>query len=244
MRSLFARGRYAVLATILAAPVSHALAGALSIGSFNLTRGGVESLDNADAAMLRAAITQAFPGTKFHYVKALSAHSLAKIKVLVIGVALTTQQEITPLSTKEQAALLAFVKAGGTALLFCDNSTDFQNASTSFVAPFGLASTGELSGDQTANFLNLQNDPIQTGPFGTATQFDTGYPGWLPSVGNAIEVAALTANNEPEIAYFPAGSLGSGSGAAVFFGDSDALIDSLRTQNDQIVILNSLALAP
>jgi hypothetical protein len=59
-----------------------------------------------------------------------------------------------------------------------------------------------------------------------------------------VTLANLAGNAASEIAYLAADSLGTGSGAVVLFGDSSTLIDSLRTTNDQIALLNGLALTP
>jgi hypothetical protein len=217
----------------------------LSIGGFNGARGGIESLKGGQTTMLVSAIKGAFKGVKFHFAKTLTPKFLSKVNVVILGAGYAGMQEVAPLSAKEQAALVAFVKSGGAALLFCDNDFQFTDASNSFANPFGLTSTGALNGAQTANYLSLPSDPIQTGPFGTAAEFDTGYPGWFSVLGSSTEVAQLAANGEPEIAYFPAGGFSASSGAVVFFGDSDALLDNDEfTANNQIAILNSLALVP
>jgi hypothetical protein len=214
----------------------------LSVGGFNATRGGLESFQNSDLAILKAAIQSGFPGTKFHYRGQLTSTFLATVNVVVVGAASGNTTPITPLSTKEKAALLNFVKSGGTAIVFADNNLQFQTASNSLLVPFGLRATGVLSGDQTGTFLNVSPDPVRTGKFGTAAQLDTGYPGWFAKTGSSKVLAKLAGNGRPVLAYLPAGALGSTSGAAVFFGNSSLMIDGFRTSNDQIAILNALAL--
>jgi hypothetical protein len=214
----------------------------LTIGGFNMTRGGIESLQSEPA--LAAAITTAFPHSHFRYAAKLSKSLLAKVNVVIIGVAEASTTAITPLSAAEQKQLSAFVARGGTALIFTDNDLQFQTASQSLLTPFGLASTGVLDGNNTGSFLTLSSDPIQTGPFGTATQLDTSWPGWFSALGSSTKLATLNANGQPTLAYLPAGALAAGSGAVVFFSDSTYLIDSARTANDQIAVLNALALAP
>lgn len=236
------------LALLLAAaallPATPAAARSLAIGSFTVGRGGDDSLVNKDTAKLRKAIRSVLPGSTFNATKTLTKAFLAKVHVLVVGAAYAPHQGITPLSAAEQKAVVNFVKAGGSALLFCDNDTQFGTASNSFASPFGLATTGTLADAQTATYLNVGNNPLQSGPFGTAAQFDTSWPGWFSTLGSATPLAQLAANGQAEIAYLPAGSLGAGSGTVVFFADTTALLDSLRTRDDQIAILNALGLAP
>jgi hypothetical protein len=216
----------------------------LAIGGFDVARGGIESLGASDAAQLKAAILAAYPHSKIRLTKKLTVAFLTKVKVLVLGVAYGGTQGITPLSTAEQTALGNFVKGGGTALLYCDNNLQFSPASNSFANPFGLTAGGVLDNGQIATFVTGITDPIMTGPFGTATQFETQWPGWFTALGSSVTLANLAGNGAPEIAYLPAGALGTGSGAVVLFGDSSTLIDSDRTMNNQIALLNGLALTP
>ena len=61
------------------------------------------------------------------------------------------------------------------------------------------------------------------------------------------EIAVLTANNKLSLAYLPRGALGTGSGAVVFFSDSNCIeagTGGITSANDNILILNSLALQP
>jgi len=216
----------------------------LSIGSFDSTRGGAESLEASSVSGLNAAIVAMFH-PKFHYTAKLTAPFLRKVNVMVIGVAATVSGgEIKPLSRAEQRALVAFVKNGGAVAIFADNK-DFQKADNSLLKPFGLASTGKLNGSQIATWVgNVSQNPLATGPAGSAAELDTFYPGWFSKLGSATDLADLPGSGPPAAAYFPAGTLGAHSGAAVFFADSSLMLDGTRTTNDQIAILNALALAP
>lgn len=155
-----------------------------------------------------------------------------------------------PLSAPEQLALRDFVKAGGTALLFCDNNTDYQAASRSFTAVFGLSVTGTLAFTGGSTIVNRLNRVV-TGPAGTATGFDYLNPGWFSNIGRAVDIAVLDApgmvgNHAPSVAALLPGALGRGSGAVVLFSDSDILLPTsdygITSTNDNILILNSLAL--
>lgn len=100
-------------------PLSRAKA-TLAIGSFDKARGGIESLQSSDEAVLKAAIRKKYGGT-FHFSPRLSSAFLGKINLIVIGVAAGDTTEITPLNAREQEYLLEFVKHGGSAVLFADN---------------------------------------------------------------------------------------------------------------------------
>lgn len=232
----------AVCGTMLAGS-GGAMASGLSIGGFTLARGGVESLANPDNAKLRKAILKAFPGSTFHFGSKLTGALLAQVRVLVLGVASGGTTPIASLTAAEQKLLLGFAKSGGTVLLFADNDYQFQAVSNSILAPFGLQEGGHQDGSVAASFLTLPSDPIQSGPSGTATAFDTAYPGAFSQTGTGTVLATLP-GGAPAIVLFPPGALGSGSGAVVAFSDSDALLDASRTANDLTIILNALALAP
>lgn len=162
---------------------------------------------------------------------------------LIIGVATSDTSATAPLSSAEQAALVNFVKGGGNALLFTDNAIVTSTASNSFVSPFGLATAGTLFGVQATTIVNGTN-PVVSGPFGVATGFGNLVPGWFSSLGTAQELVMLDANGQPVVAVLMPGALGVGSGAVVFFGDSNFLIELQGDANDTILTLNSLALRP
>jgi hypothetical protein len=218
-------------------------ASSLTVGGFNAARGGEGSI--ATNAGLQSLILSQFPGTTFSSTALLTSSYLSTVSDLIISVATTDDSAITPLSVAEQTALVDFVEAGGTALLFTDNSTFAATAPTvnnSFLSPFGLSATGTLSGLQSSTIVNSSN-PVVMGPAGPASGFDTNFPGWFASIGSALEIAQLTANSEPDLAVLLPGALGPGSGAVVFFGDGNNLGGGGASDpNDNILILNSLAL--
>jgi len=215
-------------------------AGSLVIGSFNPARGGIESLKSSEVAGLRAAIKHMFH-PEFRYTAKVTKKFLGKVNVMVIGVAYSIAGEISPLSSKEQIALLSFAQHGGAVVVFADNS-DFQAADNSVLAPFGLSATGKLDGNQTATLVNFSNNPIAKGPAGSAQQLDTYYSGWFNGLGSAVDIADLPGSGQAAAALLPAGALGAQSGPVVFFSDSSLMLDGTRTKNDQIAILNALAL--
>ena len=227
---------------IAGASTASAPLGALTIGSFNPARGGIESLKASDLAGLRAAIKKMFH-PRFKYAGKLTAKFLGSVDVIVIGVAKTVSTEIKPLGSREQSALVGFARHGGTVIVFADNS-DFQNADDSVLVPFGLSSTGKLDGDQTATWVgNVSQNPLASGPAGVSQQLDTYYPGWFSNLGSAQDLADLPVSGQPVAAYLAAGALGSGSGAVIFFADSSLMLDGTRSKNDETAILNALSLA-
>jgi hypothetical protein len=218
---------------------------ALNVGGFNATRGGGGSIDNN--VPLRNLILSQYPGSTFSSTSTLTPAYLSTVNRLIISVGIAATKAIAPLSSAEQSALVDFVKGGGTALLFCDNNTFDSAAPTvnaSFLSPFSLSMTGTLSSNQSSRIVNPSN-PVATGPAGTATGFDTLFPGWFTSLGNAVAVAVLTTNNMPDIAVLMPGMLAAGSGAVVFFADGNNIggfTQSTTTANNNILVLNSLAL--
>jgi hypothetical protein len=229
------------LALFLFQPAGHARA-ALVVGGFDASRGGIDSLQDSGERKLEKIIKKDFSAVTFKFANSLTTKFLKKVDVFVMGVAFASTTEITPLTAGEQSALLAFVEKGGTLIAFTDNDLQFGTASNSVLTPFGMSATGVLDDNQTASFLNISN-PIQSGPFGTATQIDMSWPGWFASLGTSTELAELQGNNEPALAYFPAATISQTSGAAIFFSDTSPMNDSFRTKNDQIAILNAIALA-
>jgi hypothetical protein len=214
----------------------------LSVGGFDTSRGGIESLASSSESLLKKGIRMGFHHSTFHFSGKLTVKLLNGVGVIILGVAAAGTTGITPLDTQEQTNLRNFVKRGGDVVIFADNDIQFQAASDSVLAPFGLSSTGVLSGNQAATFVNPSNNPVENGPFGAVTQLDTSWPGWFSNLGASTELAQLAQNGMPACAYLPAGSLGPGSGTAVFFSDSGMMIDGIRTANDQTAILNALAL--
>ena len=218
-------------------------AASLNVGGFTSARGGAGSIDTNTG--LRNLILGQFPGTTFSSTPTLTASYLSGIRTLIISVAVGSAKAITALSASEQTALVNFVKSGGNALLVCDNST-FDNGApavnASFASPFGLSVTGTLNGIQSSTIVNNSN-PVVSGPAGTAMSYTTNFPGWFSSVGNAVTVATLNANGQPDLAVMLPGVFSPGSGAVVFFGDGNNLAGGGTSDiNDNILILNSLAL--
>jgi hypothetical protein len=241
MKTMVALG----LTVLLAGMVMPAalFARSIVVGGFDVSRGGQESI--LSQGPLQSAITAAFRGTTFSGSPSLTPSYLSSVNAVILGVAYDGDDSITGLSPSEQTALVNFVKAGGTVLLYTESdfSDIFTAANTSFLAPFGLASTGYLVGPEPTTVVALSN-PVINGPFGVATGFTNVFTGWFSSLGSAQELITFDTNGQPTVAVLMPGALGPGSGAVVFFSDSNFLLGSfLGDPNDTTLVLNSLALS-
>jgi hypothetical protein len=221
------RGAFALLLLAFSLPLSWVRpASALVIVAWNETRGGLSSLaDDAGFASTRSMIAANFPGSTIVGVPTLTTAALTGANVVWIGSATGNTSAITPLSASEQSALLAFVQAGGTAVLFGENDTFTPSASTannSLFTPFSAHNTGTLSNAQAYTFPSPSSFPL-VGPFGTVSALSSGFPGWFDSLPPAASiVATLTTNGQTVIATLPSDALDPGSGRAWFFGDTGA----------------------
>jgi len=209
------------LLTALLCPIVPARA-VLIIGCFDTNRTGMFSADGGSAETgFRANLATNFPGAVIRSTDTITEGFLSSVDVFIGTVAVDGTTPITPLTTAEQTALVGFVSRGGGVMVFSDNDLQFQTASESFVTPFGLDSTGVISGSATATVTNVSH-PVANGPFGSVSSFTIqSYPGWYDSVGpSAVGIATLDANGQVTIAAIAANRLGTGSGAVVFFSDT------------------------
>jgi hypothetical protein len=233
------------LGALVAAALLGGAAGApaLTIGGFDLARGGIESVQfGSDTSSFRAHVTATFPGATFSSTGSLTAAFLAGIDVLVISAVKGPTTAITLLSAAEKTALWNFVAGGGSALLLTDNNVQFEPASDSMVGVFGLDATGAIPGSATATVVATH--PVTSGPFGTLTSIPyAAWPGWYASLGAyATPLATLDANGQVSLAVIDFGALGPGSGAVIFF--SDATIDNVNYTGATVVLVdNALAYA-
>ena len=174
-------------------------------------------------------IASNFAGTALASVPTITTANLAGADVVWIGADLGNTDAISALSSSEQSALLSFVQAGGTALLFGENDSyapDAQAVNDSLFAPFGIHSTGTLSHTQNYSFPAPASFPL-TGPFGAVSSLSSSYAGWFDTLPASSRVVAnLTGNGNPVIAELPKGTLGVGSGAVWVFGDSGGQNDA------------------
>jgi PEP-CTERM motif len=160
----------------------------------------------------------------------------SSLNILLISSVYDGHAAISPLSSSEQAALHNFVLGGGSAILITDN-TGFATAGNSFMNVFGVNATGQLAGSQHGTVTDLTS-PVTNGPFGRATDFTGNYTGYFNSLGSyATSLGTWDANGAPALAAIAPGALGPGSGAVVFFSDSNQAFDT----SNQTLMLNSIA---
>jgi hypothetical protein len=171
-----------------------------TLGGFDLSRGGGFSLrDGSLLTDFRAAISSAFPGSTLTASPTLTPAYLSTIQDLIVTSPTGDSTATAPLSSSEQAALLNFVKGGGSAIILVDNDTfagqpTSSNVNNSFISPFGLHVTGTVTGLQQANVTDFSS-LVTNGPFGKVTSFTTSFVGWFDNLGpNATALASLAAN--------------------------------------------------
>ena len=150
-----------------------------TIGFWDASHGGISSPDSwFGGGEIRSLIDANFPGTTIVTSPTLTPTFLGSVNAVVLTSAFDEGgTSVSALSSAEQQALLAFVNAGGGALLVTENS-DYQASSNSLVAPFGLDTTGQLVIDPVATVVNRTSFPTVTnGPFGVVSTVDGNYPG-------------------------------------------------------------------
>lgn len=212
-----------IVASVSAISVT-SLAQARVLLSFDGTRGGNGSVtDSPTYATLRSDIATQLPDYSVLETSTLSAASLSGVDVAWLGVVRANGLAVT-LSASEQTALMNFVVAGGTAVLFCDNDTFASTApaaNASFVSPFGVSIAGTMSGDTTHTVVNGSNF-IMNGVFGSVgATLTTSYPGYFSTVPPSAQVLArIGSNNEASVLWIPAGTLAPTSGDVIMFSDS------------------------
>ena len=123
---------------------SQPAAGQLVIGTFDEARGGQGSLLSAAATVEQQAVLANYPCAIITASPSLTSAFLSGVDVLWLSVVFDGFTAISPLSTAEQSALSDYITAGGGALLFTDNNSQFVTTNQSFVNPFGLTTTGTL----------------------------------------------------------------------------------------------------
>ncbi len=197
--------------------------GAWVVGSFNVARGGFDSLDDPGQAAQRALILSLHPEVTFSSTSTLTSAYLSTVNTMIIGDGFDASHTIAALSPAEQSALFQYVSNGGNLAVFTENNNyDLVNGNASrasLLNPFGLATTGWIVTD-TASIVTPTH-PIAVGPGGTLTHFDLHNTGWLTSLGPyAHTIAIELVTNMPVMAAIERGAISPTSGRAVFLTDS------------------------
>lgn len=251
MKPRLARALHAVLLLALP-PTLHAqtplpCASKLSlvVGGFTSERAGSYSfVEGAYYSQARASVLNRNPNVTFEGFATLEGSGLGEVDILVIGSATERQGATQPLSVDEQAAVLEFVRNGGSAIVFADNATfdpGAPAANEALLAPFGVRIGGTVAGFTTATVTGPSSHPVTDGPFGSVTAFAQVFPGGLTDLGpHAVSLA--TNQIGVALAVVEADVLGPGAGRVVIYSDHDAFADAAVPgafpQNEQL-FLNS-----
>ncbi len=220
-----------LLAATLGLISSTARAQPIRIGGFNATRSGSYSgiISGTGWEPWRAEFGSNFQPATFASTTQLTPAFLSSVDLLLISaVAEGNNIQMSPLTAQEQAALFAFVNAGGRAIIATDNSIGYTAASNSLLAPFGLAASGTINGIQRAD--TVTSPPacsVVRGPFGNVNILQGGWPGWYSTTGTATVLARWQANGTPALA-----SGAYSAGKVVFMADADVLGTPFLTGSD------------
>jgi hypothetical protein len=195
------------------------------IGSWNLLRGGFDSLaDSPDQAAQRALIHSYRPDITLTSTSVLTSGYLSTVDAFVLGGQRSSSDAVSPLSAAEQSALFNFVSDGGRLLVATWNG-NFDGATgdasrASIYAPFGMATDGQVSGSSVvADSLH----PIVNGPYGHLTSFPLDRGGWYTNLGPYAQAVYLEPSGlNPMLATIEAGGISPTSGRAVFVADANA----------------------
>jgi parallel beta-helix repeat protein len=203
---------------------SQAANGSLTIGGFDLSRGGLGSFPSGDYFIdARAAITETYPTISFSAFSTVTQQATANLDVLVLNSATDEHSAILPLSNQEQDALTNYVELGGCAIVILDNDSfhaSAPQANESLIQPFGLEITGTLSGQLIALVSDPSISPITAGPYGTVSSFIQNQPGGLTNLGPyATGIATNRLGNA--LAVIERDLMVEGSGPVVFYSDND-----------------------
>ncbi|MBX3744556.1 MAG: hypothetical protein KF833_04545 [Verrucomicrobiae bacterium] len=201
----------------------------LVVGGFTSQRAGSYSfIEGAYYSQARAAVAARFPNVTFEGFTTMDASSLVVVDILIIGSAADRQGAIEPLSEDEQGAVMEFVRHGGSAVVFADNSTfdpSAPAANEAVLAPFGVQVDGTVGGFATATVTMPSSHPVTRGPFGSVAAFGQVFPGGLTDLG-PYAVSLATNQIGVALAVIEAGMLGPGAGRVVIYSDHDAFADT------------------
>jgi hypothetical protein len=233
---------------LLVGALSPCHGGAIVIGGFGAARVAESSpIESPFLQEMREAVVTAFPGSTFVPLTTLTPAAMSSLNVVMVGSPVFAPPATT-LSPDEQTALMNFILSGRGAIIYLDN-TDFAGGpNESFLEPFGMHITGKVQGMASATSI-APDHPVMNGENGIVTTFVTEFGGYFDDLGqHAGALATYDVNGEVALAAIPRGALGPGSGAVVFIGDADALVDSapgglFQSGDNKTFLLNSLSFA-
>ncbi len=231
---------YATILILFNAATGHC---ALTIGGFDLTRGGFTSLRDADQLQhVRDSIQSAFPGAVFTATNTLTEEYLGAVDAILISSVYAGQQATTALSSQEQDALLSFVKSGGGALLATDIDCFDPNApqvNNSFISPFGLHTKGMLKEWQFLTSTDA-NHFVTNGTFGTVSVARGWYAGYFDDLG-PYAVPLGEYDGFIGLAAIDPGVLSPTSGGVVFISDRGTVFGNVPECDNTTLLLNAVA---
>jgi len=222
-----------LVSTAATQPVQAQATNPVVIGGFDYIRAGDASFPiGASFSEARSAILSNYPATTFTNITTLAASNLAGVDILIIATPATITNDISPLTTEEQTALLDFVNTGGSAVLFTDNdsfSPLAYAANSSFLAPFGMGSIGTLISVVTGHVMAPLQHVVTSGPFGIVSNFTQYVPGVITNLGPYA--TSLATNYDTNItgsalAVIDPGVIVPGSGPVVVFADVSGFWDT------------------
>ncbi len=204
------------------------------VGSWDLSRGGFDSLADAPEQAVQRALIQSYRSDAvFTSTDILTASYLSTVDSFDLGGQTDVNGVITPLTSAEQTALFDFVSNGGTLLVATDNG-DLQGAvgdasRASILAPFGVATDGYANGSGVA--VN-QTHPIVLGPFAPLPSFPLSNSGWYTDLGPYAEAVFNESQfGNPMLATIEAGVISPTSGRVVLVADADAFSSPVLSGN-------------
>lgn len=222
--------------------LSGVTAAAQVIVGFDSTRGGTYNLQSQ--AGVRTAISAALPNATFSFTSSLSSDLLANARGLVIMSPINDGGPITALSNIEQAAVSAFVRGGGFAVILTDNNSNsnWLATNTTFVAPFGFSTSGSYN-QSSLSLLNPSGNPISNGPFGTVTTLAAVAQGSFSSTPQSFTTLAQLSGGQVVAGYFDSNALADGSGAVLFVADANVFNSGWATEQNYDLLSNFVSFA-
>ncbi len=210
----------------------------ITVGGFNVTRGGDNSLD---AGAYRNSLEENLAGVSILTTSELTEEFLNQVDVFLIDAVKTSSRSVAQLSLLEVSALENFVESGGGLIVASDNPT-FQAVSNSFLQPFGLTAGGIASGGpHTAAVIDRSTFvELTDGSFGRVNGVSANNIGSFSELG----LFSVIANWESgALADSPAivarSGIGSGLGRIVAVGDHQTITPGLL--DSEILFLNAIS---
>jgi RHS repeat-associated protein len=214
------------------------------VGGFSTARSGAQSFPQGSSySSARAAILAAYPQASFQGMDALTAGGLAALDILVLS-PITGPTTATELTAAEQAALFAWVQAGGCALICVDHDlgrASFDAADEALLSPFGITSensTGDIV------FVSPENSPITSGVHGDVPRYVRAFGGRkVISPGNWGRSIAIDPEGGIGLVEVPENRIASGSGQVLVVTDAQVFLNGnagIGNADHRTLLLNTM----